>query len=64
MTIEDVQPLIDRLVAAGGTLLGNGDTAPHSGFGGYVEDADENALEVAWNLASEISEDEHVTFAT
>lgn len=60
---EDVQPLLDRLVAAGGTLLRAGDAPPHGGFRGYVADPDEHAWEVAWNPAWPIDADGHITFA-
>lgn len=60
---DGVQPLIDRLVAAGGSLLRKGDEPPHGGFRGYVSDADGNAWEIAWNPAWPIDEQGHVTFA-
>ena len=60
---DGVQPLIDRLVAAGGALLRNGDAPPHGGFRGYVSDPDGNAWEIAWNPAWPIDEQGHVTFA-
>lgn len=59
---EDVQPLIDRLVAAGGTQLRAGDAPPHGGFRGYVADPDGNCWEIAWNPAWSIDEHGHVTF--
>lgn len=59
---EEVQPLIDRLVAAGGTQLRAGDAPPHGGFRGYVEDPDGNSWEIAWNPAWPIDEQGHVTF--
>lgn len=62
-TKDDVQPLIDRLVAAGGTLLRNGDAPPHGGFRGYVADPDGNAWEIAWNPMWPIDQEGHVTFA-
>src|SRR5262245_32579717 len=33
---EDVQPLIDRLVSAGGTMLRSADAPDHGGFRGYI----------------------------
>lgn len=59
---EDVQPLIDRLVAAGGTQLRAGDAPPHAGFRGYVADPDGNSWEIAWNPAWPINDHGHVTF--
>lgn len=58
----EVQPLIGRLVAAGGKLLKAPAEAPHGGFGGYVADPDEHAWEIAWNPAWAISPEGHVTF--
>jgi catechol 2,3-dioxygenase-like lactoylglutathione lyase family enzyme len=50
-TQADVQPLIDRLAAAGGRELRAGDAPPHGGFRGYVADPDDHAWEIAWNPA-------------
>jgi uncharacterized protein len=61
---EQVQPLIERLVAAGGRLLRTADPPVHGGFRGYVADPDEHAWEIAWNPAWSISKNGHVTFAT
>ncbi|WP_346248669.1 VOC family protein [Sphingomonas rustica] len=58
-----VQPLIDHLVAAGGTLLRTGDAPDHGGFRGYVADPDDHAWEIAWNPAWTISPEGLVTFA-
>lgn len=60
---EDVQPLLDRLVAAGGTLLRMGDAPPHGGFRGYVADPDDHSWEIAWNPAWTVDADGHITFA-
>lgn len=59
---EAVQPLLDQLVAAGGTLLRAGDAPGHGGFRGYVADPDDHAWEIAWNPAWAIDEQGHVTF--
>jgi catechol 2,3-dioxygenase-like lactoylglutathione lyase family enzyme len=59
----DVQPLIDRLAAHGGTELRRGDAPPHGGFRGYVADPDGHAWEIAWNPAWPIDAEGHVTFA-
>jgi uncharacterized protein len=61
---DDVQPLIDRLVAAGGTLLREGDAPEHGGFRGYVADPDDHAWEIAWNPAWTIDAQGLVTFGT
>jgi catechol 2,3-dioxygenase-like lactoylglutathione lyase family enzyme len=59
---DDVQPLLDRLAAAGGRILRNGDAPPHGGFRGYVADPDDHAWEIAWNPAWGIDERGLVTF--
>ena len=61
---EAVQPLIDRLVAAGGRMLRPGDAPPHGGFRGYIADPDGHAWEIAWNPAWPIDAEGHVTFGT
>lgn len=58
----EVQPLIDRLAAAGGRVLRPGDAPPHGGFRGYVADPDEHAWEIAFNPAWKIDADGRVTF--
>lgn len=60
---EQVQPLLDRLVAAGGRLLRTGDAPVHGGFRGYVADPDDHSWEIAFNPTWTISEEGHVTFA-
>ena len=60
----DVAPLIDALVAAGGTLLRAADAPPHGGWRGYVADPDDHAWEIAWNPAWPIDAEGHVTFST
>lgn len=57
-----VEPLMTKLVAAGGTLLRSADEPPHGGFRGYVADPDSHAWEIAWNPAWPIDEHGHVTF--
>jgi uncharacterized protein len=59
---EQVQPLLDKLISAGGQLLRAGDAPPHGGFRGYVADPDEHSWEIAFNPAWTISENGHVTF--
>lgn len=58
-----VEPLIDRLLAAGGALLRAADEPPHGGFRGYVSDPDGHAWEIAWNPVWPIDENGHVSFA-
>jgi uncharacterized protein len=60
----DVEPLMRRLVAAGGQLVRPADAPAHGGFRGYVADPDGHAWEIAWNPAWPIDEQGHVTFAT
>lgn len=59
---EDVIPLMDRLVEAGGVIIRPADGPPHGGFRGYVADPDEHAWEIAWNPAWRIDERGLVTF--
>lgn len=61
-TRDDVQVVIDRLVAAGGRLLRAPDAPPHGGFRGYVADPDDHGWEIAWNPAWPIDEHGHVRF--
>lgn len=61
-TREEVEPLIDRLVAAGGTLLRAADAPPHGGFRGYVADPDGHAWEIAYNPGFAMDEAGNVTF--
>lgn len=58
----EVQPLLDRLADAGGTILRRGDAPPHGGFRGYVADPDDHLWEIAWNPAWAIDEQALVTF--
>lgn len=60
---EDVQPVMEQLVAAGGNILRPADAPPHGGYRGYVADPDGHAWEIAWNPAWTIDEDGLVTFA-
>lgn len=53
---EDVQPVMERLAAAGGRVLREADAPPHGGFRGYVADPDGHAWEIAWNPAWTIDE--------
>lgn len=58
----DVDPLMDRLAAAGGRVLRAADNPPHGGRRGYVADPDGHAWEIAWNPAWPIDAQGHVTF--
>ncbi|MET0291920.1 MAG: VOC family protein [Steroidobacteraceae bacterium] len=58
----DVEPLLERLAAAGGRILRRADAPEHGGFRGYVADPDEHAWEIAWNPAWKIDERGLVTF--
>ena len=59
---EEVEPAIQQLLAAGGTLLRPADAPPHGGYRGYVADPDDHAWEIAWNPAWPISPEGYVTF--
>lgn len=59
---SDVVPLLQRLAAAGGTILRDADAPPHGGFRGYVSDPDGHAWEIAWNPAWTIDAQGLVTF--
>jgi catechol 2,3-dioxygenase-like lactoylglutathione lyase family enzyme len=54
---DEVDLLIDRLVAHGGVLLRKADAPPHGGFRGYVADPDGHAWEIAHNPAWPIADD-------
>lgn len=60
-TAAEVQPLLDALVAAGGTLL-RGHRQSFGGYSGYVADPDGHAWEVAFNAQWPISPEGYVTF--
>lgn len=57
-----VDPLMERLVAAGGTLLRPADAPSHGGYRGYVADPDQHAWEIAWNPGFLMDADGNVTF--
>lgn len=59
---QDVVPVMNRLVAAGGRIIRKADAPPHGGFRGYVSDPDDHAWEIAWNPAWKIDEQGLVTF--
>lgn len=62
-TREAVEPLIQQLLEAGGTLIRPADAPPHGGYRGYVTDPDDHAWEIAWNPAWPISPEGYVRFA-
>jgi catechol 2,3-dioxygenase-like lactoylglutathione lyase family enzyme len=59
---DNVEPAMEKLVAAGGALLRAAAAPPHGGYAGYVTDPDGHAWEIAWNPAWPIAEDGRVTF--
>jgi len=59
---DEVSPLMDRLIAHGGTLLRPADEPPYGGLRGYVADPDDHTWEIAWNPAWPIDEQGHVSF--
>ena len=61
---EDVQPVLDRLAAAGGRILRPADEPPHGGFRGYAADPDDHAWEIAWTPSWHIAEYGRITFGT
>lgn len=61
-TRDAVTPLIDRLLAAGGTLLKAPIEPPHAGFAGHVADPDGHVWEIAWNPAWTIDAEGRVSF--
>ncbi len=61
-TKDAVQPLLDKLAAAGGRILRNADAPPQGGMRGYIADPDGHAWEIAWNPAWTMDAEGHVTF--
>ena len=59
---EEVKPLVDKLVAAGGRLLRAPDEPPHGGLRGYVADPDDHAWEIAWIPGFTIDDKGRATF--
>ncbi|MGE0666523.1 MAG: VOC family protein [Sphingomonadales bacterium] len=59
---SDVEPVMDALCAAGGSLVMEASAPPHGGYRGYVADPDGHAWEIAWNPDWPISPEGHVTF--
>lgn len=61
---EEVDTLMDALIAAGATLMRAADEPPQGGRRGYVADRDGHIWEIAFNPAFPIDADGHVTFGT
>jgi uncharacterized glyoxalase superfamily protein PhnB len=59
---SEVNPLIERAVAAGGTILKAAREASWGGYSGYFADPDGFAWEVAWNPEWPIAADGSVEF--
>jgi uncharacterized protein len=62
-TADEVQKVLERLAAVGGSILRSADAPPHGGIRGYVADPDGHAWEIAWNPAWPISPEGYVRFA-
>ncbi len=60
----EVAPLLDALVAAGGTLLRAAEAPPIGGLRGYVADPDDNAWEIAFNPGFGFTADGRIVFGT
>ena len=58
----DVEPLMEKLVQAGGKIVRPADAPVHGGIRGYIADPDDHAWEIAWNPAWSIDENGLVTF--
>jgi predicted lactoylglutathione lyase len=59
---SEVNPLIQRVVAAGATILKSAREATWGGYSGYFADLDGFAWEVAWNPAWRLAPDGSVEF--
>jgi catechol 2,3-dioxygenase-like lactoylglutathione lyase family enzyme len=59
----EVEPLMARLAAHGGTILRPAGAPPHGGFRGYVADPDGHSWEIAYNPAWPIDRQGHVSFS-
>jgi catechol 2,3-dioxygenase-like lactoylglutathione lyase family enzyme len=57
-----VEPVIERAVAAGATILLPAREAPWGGYSGYFADPDGFAWEVAWNPAWRLAADGSIEF--
>jgi predicted lactoylglutathione lyase len=59
---ESVEMVMQKLVAAGGTVLRTADVPKHGGLRGYVADPDNHAWEIAWTPGVKIDDRGLVTF--
>lgn len=59
---EEVDRLVERLAAHGGTTLREPSAPEHGGWRGYVADPDGHAWEIAWNPAWSIDAEGRTTF--
>jgi catechol 2,3-dioxygenase-like lactoylglutathione lyase family enzyme len=62
LTREEVQPILDRLAAHGGTILKAPVEPPFGGLQGYIADPDGHAWDIVWNPGFTIADDGTVTF--
>lgn len=60
-TPEEVAPVMEALIAAGGRLLRPADEPPHGGLRGYVADPDDHAWEIAYQPMIVVSDDGRVS---
>ncbi|WP_300542461.1 VOC family protein [Maricaulis sp.] len=56
----EVDPLLEKAVGAGATLLKPAEEAPWGGYSGYFADPDGHAWEIAWNGSWAIDADGNV----
>jgi catechol 2,3-dioxygenase-like lactoylglutathione lyase family enzyme len=61
---NEVEPLMVRLEASGGTILRPADAPAHGGYRGYVADPDGHSWEIAFNPAWPIDQKGHVRFSS
>jgi catechol 2,3-dioxygenase-like lactoylglutathione lyase family enzyme len=61
---EEVEPVMQRLLSAGGSLLRAADAPPHGGWRGYVADPDGHAWEIACTPGIKIDAQGLVKFGT
>jgi catechol 2,3-dioxygenase-like lactoylglutathione lyase family enzyme len=59
---EEVEPLMQKLARAGGTVTRPADAPPQGGFRGYLLDPDDHPWEIAWNPGFAIDTSGNVTF--
>ena len=59
---EDVQKMLDRAVAAGGTMLRTPSEPPWGGLRGYFADLDGHPWEVVWNPSCQVDSTGRISF--